>query len=197
MDIKSKTRKNRILKAAGNVLFFGMLLLFVFNADAKAWILRQLMGTGLFNTELKVNKSTVPAGATRGIVYYDATGNTVSTNDLKGKVVFINFWATWCPPCLAEMPSLQSLYTQFKDSDDIVFLFMNEDDDPSKGFEYLKKQNYDLPLAERAGELPAEIYSGTLPTTLILDKTGRVVYRREGLAEYNTKEFISQLKEII
>jgi thiol-disulfide isomerase/thioredoxin len=197
MDIKSKTRKNRILKAAGNVLFFGVLLLFVFNADAKAWILRQLMGTGLFNTELKVNKSTVPAGATRGIVYYDATGNTVSTTDLKGKVVFINFWATWCPPCLAEMPSLQSLYTQFKDSDDIVFLFMNEDDDLSKGFEYLKKQNYDLPLAERAGELPAEIYSGTLPTTLILDKTGRVVYRREGLAEYNTKEFISQLKEII
>ncbi|OLY95048.1 thioredoxin [Cnuella takakiae] len=186
-----------MIKTAGNIIFFGVFLLLVFNADAKAWLLRQLMSIGLFNTEIKASKQPATEEVTPAFTYYDATGNTVSTSDLKGKVVFVNFWATWCPPCLAEMPSLQSLYQQFEKDNRIVFLFMNEDDDPSKGIQYLQQKGYSVPLANRAGSIPSELFSGTLPTTIILDKEGKVVYKHEGLAQYNTKNFVSQLKALL
>jgi thiol-disulfide isomerase/thioredoxin len=197
MNNEKPTRKKRIIKVTVNVLFFGAFLLLVFNADAKAWLLRQLMSIGVFNTELKANKQPGAEEATPTFTYYDATGNTVSTSGLKGKVVFINFWATWCPPCLAEMPSLQSLYQQFETDNRIVFLFMNEDYDPAEGIQYLKQKGYSVPLAKRAGNIPSKLFSGTLPTTIILDKEGKVVYKHEGLAQYNTKDFIGQLKTLL
>jgi thiol-disulfide isomerase/thioredoxin len=110
-------------------------------------------------------------------------------------VVFINFWATWCPPCRAEMPSLQELYNELKDDHRIVFLFINEDEDVAKAKRYLQKEQYTMPLLTRTGNIPAAFYSGTLPTTVILNKEGQVIFKHEGIAAYNTGAFIQQLKE--
>lgn len=187
----------RLLRKAGNVLFFALLLLLLFHPDAKAWVLRQFMAAGLFRPSIEKRDATNPASEAASFSFRDEKGNLIATADLKGKVVFINFWATWCPPCRAEMPALNDLYKQFSNQNGIVFLFLNEDGDPAKAAAYFKKNGFDMPMATTAGRVPPAIYSGTLPTTVILDKEGNMVYRNEGLARYNTRAFILQLKALL
>ena len=193
-----QNNKKKWLRRAGNFLFFGLILLLLFNPSAKAWLLRQLMEVGLFKAEIKKEAplTNMTAAATT-FSFRNEKNAVVSTADLKGKIVFINFWATWCPPCIAEMPSLNDLYKQFRDDDQFVFLFINEDEDVANAKTFLQKEGYSLPLMTRAGSIPADIYSGTLPTTLVLNKEGKIVFRHEGLANYNSTKFINQLKALL
>lgn len=194
---KETTNRKRILKIAGNVLFYGMLLLFVFNTDAKSWLLRQLLITGLFKAEIEKETAVNVSDNIYSFAYTDAAGKQRSTADLKGKVVFINFWATWCPPCRAEMPSLNELYEQFKDDGRIVFLFLNEDEDAAKAKAYLQKEHFSFLFVASVGDVPVPFFSGTLPTTVVLNKEGNMVLKHEGLARYNTTKFKEQLKSLL
>lgn len=187
-----------MLKKGGNILFIVLLLFFVFNTDVKSWVLRQLVSIGLFNAEIKKDahiKNSLQNDLS--FSFSDANGKQISTTDLKGKVVFINFWASWCPPCRAEMPSLYALYNKFKDDDRFVFLFISEDEDLSKARSYLQKKEFDIPLATSAGIVSSQIFSGTLPTTVVLDKEGKLILKQEGIAGYNTPGFIQQLKDLL
>jgi thiol-disulfide isomerase/thioredoxin len=184
-------------KKAGNLLFIGLLLLFIFSTDAKSWVLQQLVTIGLFKAEIKNEPPANTAGQTISFLFTGEDGKAVSTSGLKGKVVFINFWATWCPPCRAEMPSLNALYNKLKDDNRFVFLFINEDEDASKAKAYLQNKSYAFPFVTRAGNIAPEIFSGTLPTTVILNKKGNVVMKHEGLANYNTDAFLKQLNELL
>ena len=115
-----------------NILLTGFVLVVLFNPDAKSWMLQQLVKVGLFNAEIKKEGlKDVPKNISFSFV--NSEGKMLNTAELKGKVVFINFWASWCPPCRAEMPSIQALYNKLKSDDRIVFLFMNEDE---KSLEY-------------------------------------------------------------
>jgi thiol-disulfide isomerase/thioredoxin len=196
MQIKRLTSWSNIRKMI-QVLIFGLMVFLAFNADARGWMLRQLMTMGLFKAEIK-KENTLSNESDIGISfqYRDENGNMFSGDSLKGKVVFINFWASWCPPCRAEMPSLDHLYNQLKPDSRFVFLFINEDEDISRAKKYLTDNDYNIPLHTGAGNMPSEIYSGTLPTTVVLNKKGQVAMKHEGLANYNTKEFLSQLKEL-
>jgi thiol-disulfide isomerase/thioredoxin len=197
MSFKQTINKS-FLRRTGNYLFFGLLLLMLFNPSAKAWLLRQFMAVGLFKAEIKneAPAANLPAELNT-FSFRDEKGAILSTANLKGKVVFINFWATWCPPCRAEMPALNDLYNQFRDDDQFVFLFLNEDNNPAKAAAYLQSNGFAIPLATIAGNIPPNIYSGTLPTTVVLNKEGKMVYKYEGLAKYNTMEFINQLKALL
>ncbi len=174
-----------------------LLLFFVFSVDARSWVLRQLMTVGLFNAKIEENAQVGhPLRNDLSFSFSDADGKEMTTADLKGKVVFLNFWATWCPPCRAEMPSLNELYNTLKDDDRIIFLFISEDEDSVKAINYLQKNGFDIPFITRSGNVPSRIFSGTLPTTIVLNKEGRVVLKHEGIANYNTAEFRQQLKNL-
>lgn len=155
-----------------------LLLFFVFNTNAKSWLLQQLVSVGFFNAEIKEEKG-VKNSASQNVpfLFTDVNGKTLSTSDLKGKVVFVNFWATWCPPCLAEMPSLNALYNKLKEEKRFIFLFINEDEDQTKGEKYLQRNKFTIPLYIRSGSVPTDIFNGTLPTTIVLDKAGTVVFK--------------------
>lgn len=112
------------------------------NPDAKSFVLRQLMATGLFNASIDKKGDGTVSQANTDFDFADEKGNIQNTASLRGKVVFINFWASWCPPCRAEFPSIETLYTQFKDNPDIFFLTINEDSDPATGKAYLEKENF-------------------------------------------------------
>ncbi|MGN6618522.1 MAG: TlpA family protein disulfide reductase, partial [Ilyomonas sp.] len=163
--------KKRFLKIAGNVIFYTLLLLFVTNTEAKSWLLKQLLSTGLFKAEIK-KETVIESSNYTSLSYTNEEGSKWSTADLKGKVVFINFWASWCPPCRAEMPSLHELYKKFKADDRIVFLFVNEDEDLAKAKAYLQKEGFSFPFVFATGTVPYQIFSGTLPTTIVLNKQG-------------------------
>lgn len=178
--------------------FLMMLLLVVLivSPSAKQWVMQQLLSTGIFNADIKKEGVSATSSNTT-FSFTNAQGIPATTASLKGKVVFINFWASWCPPCRAEMPSLNELYKKLKDDDRFVFLFMNEDDDKMKAKQYLDKNRFTIPLYSRSGDVPTEIFSGTLPTTIVLDKEGKIVLQHSGMAGYNTDDFIKQLKELL
>src|SRR5690606_33926308 len=108
---------------------------------------------------------------------------------------FINFWASWCPPCRAEFPSIVSLYNKYKNNPNFIFLTINEDDDLAVASTYLKSQGYSVPFYQ--ARVPKEIFSGTLPTTIILDKNGKIRLRHEGLAKYDSEKFTRQLEALL
>jgi thiol-disulfide isomerase/thioredoxin len=111
----------------------------------------------------------------------DLDGNPVSTAAWKGKVVFINFWATWCPPCRAEIPVLIDLANRYKDRLQVVGVSV-DDDDPAEVKQFAKQAgiNYPIVMADRA--IVAE-YGGVaaLPTLFVVNTDGNVVQKHEGL----------------
>ena len=174
------------------VVFVGVML---FSPDAKSFVLRQLMATGLFNASM--DGKSADTSSANDFDFKDEKGNVQSTASLRGKVVFINFWASWCPPCRAEFPSIETLYTQFKDNPDIFFLTINEDNDPAMGKAYLNKEKFSIPMYQSNGNVPAEVFSGSLPTTIVLDKNGKIRLHHTGFANYASAKFVKQIEELI
>jgi thiol-disulfide isomerase/thioredoxin len=193
MDLKQKSNRS-LLNKIGNLALVAAIAVLLFSGDAKSWLLRQMISVGLFKAEVPNESAEENQNTTFSFI--DADGRLSSTADLNGKVVFINFWASWCPPCRAEMPSLHALYEKLKDDDRVVFLFINEDDDIDKANVYLNRNGYSMPVIRRNGQVPEEIFTGTLPTTIVLNRKGQIVLREEGLANYNTDEFVEQLKAL-
>jgi len=115
-------------------------------------------------------------------------GEIVSMASLKGKVVFMNFWATWCPPCIAEMPNIQALYAKVQ-SDQIAFVMISLDKDPAKAQKFIHKKGFTFPVYQLNGALPSVYAGGVIPTTFVLSPEGRIVARKEGMADYNNQEF--------
>ena len=95
------------------------------------------------------------------------------------------------------MPSLNEMYNKLNDDDRYVFLFVNEDEDPAKATVYLQKNNFTMPVITRAGQISPQVFSGTLPTTVVLNKDGRIVMKKEGLANYNNDDFLKQLEDLL
>jgi thiol-disulfide isomerase/thioredoxin len=112
----------------------------------------------------------------------DLDGQPISTAAYHGKVVLINFWATWCPPCREEIPEMIGLADKFKDNLQIIGVSMDDEATPSevRDFAHNEKMNYPIvmgsdKLSEEYGGIPA------LPTTFVLDTNGRVVQKHMGL----------------
>jgi thiol-disulfide isomerase/thioredoxin len=110
-------------------------------------------------------------------------GKPVSLGDYKSKVVLLNFWATWCGPCRAEIPDLVELQTKYKDQLQVIGLVVDDDDrDAIKNFAMKYGINYPVAIATDALRLE---YGGipALPTSFVLDHEGRVVQKHEGLRD--------------
>lgn len=170
--------------------------------DVKAWIMRQVASTGLLNPKIEQTQETETEKAETvailpEFIVSDSKGLATNTADLNGKVVFINFWASWCPPCRAEFPSIQKFYDKYKDKENIVFLTVNMDEKPELGMQYLEKEKYSIPFLVPSGNVPKEYFKGALPTTVILDKSGKIRMFHAGMADYSTSAFYSEIDQLI
>jgi len=118
----------------------------------------------------------------------------ISLKSLKGKVVFINHWATWCPPCRAEMPSLDNLYRDYADKIEFIFLTT----DPKKAIvDYYAANDFSFPTYAANSSLPKEINTTTLPATFILDKEGNLFLEEFGPADWNSSKIRAMLDELL
>jgi thiol-disulfide isomerase/thioredoxin len=118
----------------------------------------------------------------------DINGKIVSTADWKGKVVILNFWATWCPPCREEIPELVRLQEKYKDK--LLIVGASEDEDgPQKVEQFVQQYGMNYPVVMATKEL-IDNYGGVpaLPTSFIIDSQGRVVMKHTGLYEYDVYE---------
>ena len=200
MSQKNTTRKDNVLRYLKqnwlNLVFLGLVALVVFHPDAKAWVLRRLMAVGLFQADMPVQEKGRNAGPV-ALSFADEVGRVVHTANLKGKVVFVNFWAEWCPPCRAEMPSIDALYRRLKGDNRFVFLMVDVDGAFQKSEAYMRDKGFSLPVHAPAGPIPEAVFSGTLPTTVVLGPDGAVAFRHEGIANYHSEEFLAQLKKLL
>ena len=129
--------------------------------------------------------------------FEDLEGNKFSLRDFEGKTLFINYWATWCNPCLAEMPAMAELYEEFKDNDNIVFLYLSKED-----MDVIT--NY-IPKDESLQKLPLykvitddELFKTRgIPTTFIVDKSGEILVEDVGSAAWNDEKVVNYLRSII
>lgn len=192
MNEKKNKLKSRIL----NLTFFAVVLFFLISTPAKSWLLRQLIRTGIFSAKIEKAEPAKSNYSAMPLTFSKEDGSMQSTDNFRGKIVFINFWASWCPPCRAEMPSVNELYQKLKDNPDFEFVFVNLDDEISTAKKYLNDNKFEIPLQRPEGFIPTDFYTGTLPTTVVLDKAGTVVMKHSGMADYSSKKFITQLNAL-
>lgn len=106
----------------------------------------------------------------------DQDGMPINLSDYHGKVVFLNFWATWCPPCQREMPEIQKLFEKYKDSDDVAIVTVvmpgGREMNSSEIKAFLKEKNFTMPVIFDDGRLNSEYQITSLPTTYMLDRDG-------------------------
>ncbi len=118
----------------------------------------------------------------------------VNFSQSEGKVTIVNFWATWCPPCVAEMPSFQKLYDSYGDKVDFYFVTSEKGE---KVENFMNKNGYTLPIFRQIFEAPKKLQSQALPTTYLISKTGEIVVEEEGAADWNSKKMRTLLEELL
>jgi cytochrome c biogenesis protein CcmG/thiol:disulfide interchange protein DsbE len=128
----------------------------------------------------------------------DLKGKKVELKHFKGKVVFLNFWATWCGPCKEEMPSMEFLYNQFKEKD-FVFLAISADYEGVKPVkEFIEKQSFTFPVLIDPKYETLDLFEVKgIPTTFLIDKKGIMIGRAIGPKDWKRSEVISILNLLI
>ncbi len=123
---------------------------------------------------------------------YGSSGSqTAALSDLRGKPVLLNFWASWCPPCRAEMPLLEQVYEdQSWQAKGLQFLTVSIDEDPVKAREFMTANSYTFPVILDTKQVIAEAYNvNAIPTTFFVNKSGVIETRRDGaFADKSTLE---------
>lgn len=187
-----------VKKNLGFILVMIFLAAMIFIPEFKATILQGLMKVGLFkpgieNTDVEGNGTFARAPS---VEFISSKGEKLNLADAKGKVVFLNFWATWCPPCIAEMPSIQSLKNKLKNSDSVIFAMVDADNNLPGSLAFMTKNRYTMPVYVQTSAIPVSLFRGSLPTTVIINKQGEIVLKHEGLGNYDTPEIISLMNDL-
>lgn len=132
--------------------------------------------------------ATPSATALPAFTVQDINGQTVNLQSFKGRKVFVNLWASWCPPCRREMPSIQKL-AQSVDTSKVTFVMLSLDDDFNKAKNFVQKQKLALPIYYPGENLPALFNVQGIPTTFIFDERGELIRRIDGGDDYDTNKY--------
>jgi thiol-disulfide isomerase/thioredoxin len=123
----------------------------------------------------------------------DIEGNIVNLQALKGKKVFVNLWASWCPPCKREMPSIEKLY-QSIDNEKVKFILISFDDQFDNAKKYVLSKKLKLPIYYPTENPPALFNVQGIPATFIFNENGELLKRIDGSENYDTREYKTLLQ---
>lgn len=151
--------------------------------------------TGFSKPEVDITAARNQSTTSHDFPLVTLDGKTINLNDFKGKVIFLNLWATWCPPCIAEMPNIHKLYEKVS-SEDIAFVMVSLDEDIEKAKKFVKRKEYKFPVYGIKNGLPALFETNSIPTTFVIAPDGKIVMRKEGMAQYDTEEFIDFITKL-
>lgn len=112
-------------------------------------------------------------------------GDTKSISVGKGKVTFISYWATWCPPCIAELPGIQELFKDYGDKVNFILLTQEE---PERVQRFITKKDYELPIYFPQMQAPEILQENSIPTNYVIDATGKIIIKETGAADWNSKK---------
>jgi len=124
-------------------------------------------------------------------------GGNASLSSYKGKVVILNFWATWCPPCRAEMPSMETLYQRFKNQG-LEILAVDIGEIPSKVQQFISQNAYTFPvLLDKDNKISSQYGIRAIPTTYIIDREGRIISMIVGSIRWDNPKVIAAFEALL
>ena len=123
-------------------------------------------------------------------------GGMASLSQSKGKIVLLNFWATWCPPCRSEMPSIEALWKNTK-SKPFTIIAVSVGEDKATVAKFIADQKYSYPIfLDQSSQLGTAFNASSIPTTYIIDKGGKVIAGIQGSREYDGPEVLAIFAEL-
>lgn len=126
----------------------------------------------------------------------DLNGADVNISDFRGKIVFLNFWATWCPSCVFEMPSMEKLHQKLKDKE-FAMVSVSIRDSAAEVKRFFKQNKLTFTaLLDSSGKTVPGFSLRAIPATLILDKTGRIIGRVMGPREWDSRKSIAMFEHL-
>ena len=187
MAMKSKVTKR-------NIIFLIIIAILIIPQTRQAIQLVIHKGLSYFNQSSIIEKEDRLAVTYSNWRLQSDANTTLDFNETEGKIVFVNFWATWCPPCIVEMPSLQALYNDYKDK--VVFVFVTNDNFNTVE-QFKSKKGFDFLVYNSLNEIPETLMTRSIPRTFIINKKGEIVVDESGAVDWNSERVRKQLDNLL
>ena len=188
----NKKTKKSFIELGIIIAIFGGLYITGLHTEVLGFLQRGILATGIMNPKIETdpeiveNKEYHRADFSMSLI--NSKGERLEMEDLKGKVIFLNIWATWCPPCVAEMPGINKLYKDV-DKDKVAFILLSVDHNFQKAVDYNNQKGYDFDVYDNAGRMPDMYITQSIPTTYVINAIGDLVLTHIGMGDYDTQEF--------
>ncbi len=193
-DKKKKVNRRDIIELAVIVVIFAVIYFTGSQAEVFGRVQQVVLKTGVMNVGELDEEDKLDADYDMKLV--DTEGNILDVQDLKGKTIFMNYWATWCAPCVAEMPSIDGLYEKVGEDPNIAFLMISEDKRMSTARGWVKRKGFSFPIYKLASPIPDIYETGVVPTTFVISPEGKIVVAKTGMANYNSRRFVKLMKKL-
>ena len=187
-------KKKKPLSIFFDLVFAVLIALLIYPGTRKDVAAFFIKLTSLPSSTLDSNEQFTISKQSEQWKVYDFSIHPVTLETLNKKPVFVNIWATWCPPCIAELPAILDVYNEYGDKVNFV-LATNETPEKVKAF--LNKNNYNKTPFYFYRDLPVEFQTESIPTTYILDKNGKVVLVKKGAARWNSGKIKKLLNSLL
>lgn len=172
-----------------NVLFIVLLFLILYK-PSRIWVIRQVSFSPTIENIQEEQRIQNYSWQLKGL-----NTENINFSELKGKVVFLNFWATWCPPCVAELPYIQSFYNEYKNK--VAFVFITTENWKEVAV-FFRKNDYEFPIYQSNNSLLEGLpLVNSIPRTFLIDKKGNIRIDKSGSADWNTSSFRSSIDKLL
>ncbi len=180
----------------GDVLFWLLLVLLILPGP------RKVIATAVNKVALHVKspgiiseeKQVQPTDLDYSWVLSDGQAERFNMSNFRDEVIFLNFWATWCPPCVAELPEIQKAYE--KHGNEVTFLLVTNQK-PEVVEAFMDKHGYDIPVFYPGTPTPQVFESSSIPTTFIISREGKIVTKKRGAANWDSRATTRIFNELV
>lgn len=195
-------KKNQFIKY-GTITAFLLIIYFTgLHAQVVGWAQKNIFPAGETYSAAETpgdsgmeNRSANHENTVLDFNLVNSSGETVNLEKFRGKVIFMNLWATWCPPCVAEMPTIQKLYEDMK-NENVEFIMLSLDRNFEIAKKYREEKGYDFEIYRVAAGLPAQFQTSSIPTTFVINPQGEIDMTHKGMADYSTNDFKTYLRDL-
>jgi peroxiredoxin len=163
----------------------------------RAFTMRMVASVAFVVVAGSASSAIAPSTPAPDFSLHAMSGPNMRLKDQRGRVVMVNFWATWCAPCRQEMPQLNRLYEKYRSSG-FVLLGVNVDEDSSKAADVAAKLGITFPVLLDADKSVSKLYDlSTMPSTVLIDRDGRVRYVHRGYLAGYEDAYEKQIRELL